>query len=134
MQAWRAVDRAYVDKTFNGQSWFRMREQYLKKEPMTDRDETYAAIRKLLATLEDPFTRFVEPERYAQLRRGAQGSVTGVGLEVGFSQSKGTLGELLVRAAVPKAAGYLCALGLQNATGGRSARASSGWGCATMRK
>lgn len=25
MQAWRAVDRAYVDKTFNGQSWFKVR-------------------------------------------------------------------------------------------------------------
>ena len=24
-QAWRAVDRAYVDKTFNGQSWFKVR-------------------------------------------------------------------------------------------------------------
>lgn len=23
-QAWRAVDRAYVDKSFNGQSWFRV--------------------------------------------------------------------------------------------------------------
>ncbi len=23
-QAWRAVDRAYVDKGFNGQSWFRV--------------------------------------------------------------------------------------------------------------
>ena len=24
LEAWRAVDRAYVDKTFNGQSWFRV--------------------------------------------------------------------------------------------------------------
>ena len=24
LQAWRAVDRAYVDKTFNGQSWFKV--------------------------------------------------------------------------------------------------------------
>lgn len=26
-QAWRAVDRAYYDKSFNGQSWFRVRSQ-----------------------------------------------------------------------------------------------------------
>lgn len=31
LEAWRAVDRAYVDKDFNGQSWFRTREQYLKQ-------------------------------------------------------------------------------------------------------
>jgi len=24
LQAWRAVDKAYVDKQFNGQSWFRV--------------------------------------------------------------------------------------------------------------
>lgn len=24
LEAWRAVDRAYVDKTFNGNSWFRV--------------------------------------------------------------------------------------------------------------
>lgn len=40
LEAWRAVDRAYVDKTFNGQSWFRYRESALRNEPMSTRDET----------------------------------------------------------------------------------------------
>jgi hypothetical protein len=62
------VDRAYVDKTFNGQSWFRYREEALRKEPMNTREQTYAAIRKMLATLEDPFTRFLEPEKFTSLR------------------------------------------------------------------
>jgi hypothetical protein len=73
LDAWRAVDRAYVDKDFNGQAWFRVREQYMKKESLNNRQETYAAIRKLLATLEDPFTRFLEPEKLSALRRGTQG-------------------------------------------------------------
>lgn len=34
LEAWRAVDRAYVDRSFNGQSWFRYRENALKKEAM----------------------------------------------------------------------------------------------------
>lgn len=34
LEAWRAVDRAYVDRSFNGQSWFRYRETALKKETM----------------------------------------------------------------------------------------------------
>lgn len=51
LEAWRAVDRAYVDKTFNGQSWFRYREAAVKKTPMDTREETYAAIRAMLATL-----------------------------------------------------------------------------------
>lgn len=40
LEAWRAVDRAYVDKTFNGQSWFRYRENALRTEPMNTREET----------------------------------------------------------------------------------------------
>lgn len=51
---------------------------------MVERAETYDAIRKALATLDDPFTRLLEPARLAALRRGNAGSVTGVGLEVGF--------------------------------------------------
>ena len=89
-----------MDKGFNGQTWFRVKERYLKEEAMTDREETYAAIRKLLASLDDPFTRFLEPEKYAALRRGASGTVTGVGVEVAFSQNADTLGKLLVRQAL----------------------------------
>lgn len=68
LEAWRTIDRAYVDKTFNGQSWFRYRENALRNEPMNTREETYVAIRKMLATLDDPFTRFLEPEKFKSLR------------------------------------------------------------------
>ncbi|PSS24016.1 Carboxyl-terminal-processing peptidase [Actinidia chinensis var. chinensis] len=68
LEAWRTIDRVYVDKTFNGQSWFRYRENALRNEPMNSREETYKAIRKMLATLDDPFTRFLEPEKFKSLR------------------------------------------------------------------
>jgi carboxyl-terminal processing protease len=64
---------------------------------MRDRHETYAAIQKMVALLDDPFTRFLDPVRYEQLVRGAQGSVIGVGVEVAFSQDNARMGQLLVR-------------------------------------
>ena len=89
-EAWRAVDKAYVDKSFNGgSSWLRRKEVALKKEPMGSRPETYAAIRKLLESLDDPFTRLLEPERYEALLGGASGSVTGVGLEIAYGGPEG---------------------------------------------
>lgn len=84
LEAWKTIDRAYVDKTFNGQSWFRYRETALRSEPMNTREETYMAIRKMLATLDDPFTRFLEPEKFNSLRSGTQGALTGVGLSIGY--------------------------------------------------
>ena len=71
-----------------------LREQYLKTEPMRDRKETYSAINKSIKTLNDPFTRLLEPSRYSALKRGNQGSVIGVGLEVGFGE--GTDSQLVV--------------------------------------
>jgi C-terminal processing protease CtpA/Prc len=50
-----------------------LRETYLKTEAMANRAQTYDAIRKLLAVLDDPFTRFLEPSRLAALRRGTAG-------------------------------------------------------------
>ncbi|XP_028555669.1 carboxyl-terminal-processing peptidase 2, chloroplastic isoform X3 [Dendrobium catenatum] len=84
LEAWRTVDRAYFDKTFNGQSWFRYRENALRNEPMNNREETYMAIKKMLSTLDDPFTRFLEPEKFKVLRSGTQGALTGVGLSIGY--------------------------------------------------
>ncbi|CAN8325016.1 unnamed protein product [Cochlearia groenlandica] len=84
LEAWRTIDRAYIDKTFNGQSWFRYRETALRNEPMNTREETYMAIKKMIATLDDPFTRFLEPGKFKSLRSGTQGAVTGVGLSIGY--------------------------------------------------
>uniref|UniRef100_A0A7N0ZRY9 C-terminal processing peptidase n=1 Tax=Kalanchoe fedtschenkoi TaxID=63787 RepID=A0A7N0ZRY9_KALFE len=84
LEAWRTIDRAYVDKSFNGQSWFRYRENALRNEPMNTREETYRAIKKMIATLDDPFTRFLEPEKFRSLRSGTQGALTGVGLSIGY--------------------------------------------------
>ncbi|XP_057847501.2 carboxyl-terminal-processing peptidase 2, chloroplastic isoform X4 [Cryptomeria japonica] len=52
-----------------------------------NRSPSYAAIRKMLATLNDPFTRFLETEKFNSLRSGTKGALTGVGLEVGFDMT-----------------------------------------------
>ncbi|XP_042050648.1 carboxyl-terminal-processing peptidase 2, chloroplastic-like isoform X1 [Salvia splendens] len=101
LEAWRAVDRAYVDKTFNGQSWFRYRENALRTEPMNTREETYAAIRKMVATLDDPFTRFLEPKKFKSLRSGTRSTVTGVGLSIGYPKKDTSDSGLVVISAAP---------------------------------
>ena len=101
LEAWRGVDRAYVDKKFNNQNWFKVREDALKKQKLTNREETYTAIRALLASLGDPFTRFLAPEQYGALRRSTAGSVTGVGVEVSFASDRGASSPLVVISPAP---------------------------------
>ncbi|KAI5398104.1 carboxyl-terminal-processing peptidase 2, chloroplastic [Lathyrus oleraceus] len=107
LEAWRTIDRAYIDKSFNGQSWFRYRENALRNEPMNNREETYMAIRKMLATLEDPFTRFLEPEKFRSLRSGTKGALTGVGISIGYPTKADTpSGGLVVISASPGGPAY----------------------------
>lgn len=83
LEAWRAVDRAYVDAPKLGSSWRQERDRTLKQARMATRDDTYAAIRSSLATLGDPFTRVVEPKRYEAMRRASrQSTVAGVGVQL----------------------------------------------------
>lgn len=63
---------------------------------MNNRKQTYAAIEKMLITLEDPFTRFLEPAKLLVLKEGTKGVVTGVGMEVAYSSNPQTEPELTV--------------------------------------
>ena len=80
-EVWRLVDRAYVDDTFNHQNWWQVRQKILQ-QPLQDREQTYAAIQKMLASLDDPFTRLLKPDQYRSLQTNTSGELTGVGLQI----------------------------------------------------
>ncbi len=89
-EAWRLVDRAYVDDSFNHQNWWLVRQKALK-QPLNDREQTYTAIQQMLASLEDPFTRLLKPEQYRSLQTNTSGELTGVGLQIALDPDTGTL-------------------------------------------
>ncbi|MBM0740601.1 PDZ domain-containing protein [Phormidium sp. CLA17] len=80
-EAWRLVDRAYVDDTFNHQNWWLVRQKALK-QALPDHDSAYSAIQKMLAGLDDPFTRLLKPDQYRSLQTNTSGELTGVGLQI----------------------------------------------------
>lgn len=80
-EAWRIVNRAYLDDTFNHENWWAIREKAIRKSLQT-REETYTAIQEMLARLDDPFTRFMRPEQYHSLQVNTSGELTGVGLQI----------------------------------------------------
>ena len=84
LQSWRIVNQSYLDETFNHQNWWKLREKYVKK-PLRDREETYAAIEEMLATLDDPFTRLLRPEQYNSLQVNTSGELSGVGLQININ-------------------------------------------------
>lgn len=89
-ESWRIVNRAYLDETFNGQNWWFVREQAIRK-PLKSREETYEAIEEMLAGLDDPFTRLLKPEQYRSLQVSTSGELTGVGLQIAKDPDNGEL-------------------------------------------
>lgn len=80
-EVWRLVNRAYLDETFNHQNWWFVRERFIKRDFET-REETYNAIREMLDSLNDPYTRLLAPEQYRSLQTSTAGELTGVGLQI----------------------------------------------------
>ncbi len=89
-EAWRIVNRSYVDDTFNHQNWRSIRDKVVK-EPLNDREKTYTAIHEMLANLDDPFTRLLKPEQYRSLQVNTSGELTGVGLQIAIEPQTNTL-------------------------------------------
>jgi carboxyl-terminal processing protease len=80
-QAWQIVNRSYVDATFNRQDWQAVRQQLLQKK-YTDKAEAYQAIKTMLNSLGDDYTRFLTPEELKILADTVTGEFVGVGLTV----------------------------------------------------
>lgn len=89
-EAWRIVNRSYVDDTFNHRNWSSIRQQTIKA-PLSDREQTYTAIQEMLANLDDPFTRLLKPEQYRSLQVNTSGELTGVGLQIAIDSQTNTL-------------------------------------------
>mgnify|MGYP006275531579 CR=1 FL=1 len=84
-EAWRTINGAYLDPTFNHQNWYLLREKALKQLNLNRAQDAYQPIRDLLARLDDPFTRFLEPDQYRGLQVSTSGELSGVGLQIGFA-------------------------------------------------
>ncbi|MBD2175495.1 PDZ domain-containing protein [Pseudanabaena sp. FACHB-1998] len=82
---WQIVNRSYFDPEFNNQNWYKVRRQFINRK-FNSREETYAAIKEMLATLDEPFTRFLEPEKFKSMQTSTAGELTGVGLQIAVDE------------------------------------------------
>ncbi|MFM7407218.1 MAG: carboxyl-terminal processing protease CtpA [Cuspidothrix sp.] len=89
-EVWRIVNRSYLDGSFNHQNWLDVRQKALKHY-FPNQESAYATIQDMLKSLDDPFTRFLEPEKYRSLQVNTSGELTGVGLQIAFNPETGIL-------------------------------------------
>ena len=80
-EAWQIVNREYVDGSFNHTDWKATRKSLLEKN-YTSQEKAYEALRQALDQLNDPYTRFLDPEQFKALTSQTSGEMSGVGMQL----------------------------------------------------
>ena len=90
-EVWQIINYQYVDKTFNNIDWSKVRQQYIKNASYKGQEDAYKAIREMLGKLEDPYTRFMNPEEFKNMQIDTSGELTGVGIQISEDKKTGRL-------------------------------------------
>jgi carboxyl-terminal processing protease len=80
-EVWQLIDRNYVDATFNQVDWRAVRQEYLGRA-YSNKEDAYEAIREMVAKLDDPYTRFMDPQEFKNMQIDTSGELTGVGIQL----------------------------------------------------
>ncbi|WP_445164670.1 carboxyl-terminal processing protease CtpC [Phormidium yuhuli] len=84
-EVWQIIDKNYVDATFNQVDWRAVRTEFLDRSYESSED-AYDAIREMLEKLDDPYTRFMDPDEFRSMQIDTSGELTGVGIQLSQDQ------------------------------------------------
>ena len=86
---WKIVNKKFYDPSNNSQDWARWRYRYDHK--LKTAEDAYVAIDTMLASLNDPYTRFLPPKEFSEETQSIKGSLKGIGTQIGLRD-----GELVI--------------------------------------
>lgn len=91
VESWRLVNQSYVaPEKFEGIRWKRLRQKALENSIETS-EQAYNAIETMLLPLNDPYTRLLRPDDYTVMKASNEGSLSGVGLQLGHPPNADTI-------------------------------------------
>lgn len=85
-KVWVLINNKFVDQSNNGQDWLRWRHKYDDK--IKTNEDAYVAIDTMLASLNDPYTRFLDPKEFAEETNSIKGSLKGIGTQIAIRDGK----------------------------------------------
>lgn len=85
-EVWQIINRDYVDGNFNKVDWQQTRRRYLSRD-YASKAEAYRSVKEMLKTLDDPYTRFMDPEQFKSMQIDTSGELTGVGIQLGMDEA-----------------------------------------------
>ncbi len=98
---WRLINTKYVDVSDNNQVWTKWRNKYQNK--LNTPEDAYVAIETMLTSLNDPYTRFLDPKEFAEETSSIKGSLKGIGVQIGLKEGNLVVIEPVVGSPAEKA-------------------------------
>lgn len=86
---WRLINVKFVDQTNNAQDWSKWRHKY--DNHIVTNDDAYVAINTMIASLNDPYTKFLDPKEFAEETSSIKGSLKGIGIQIAVKDGKLTV-------------------------------------------
>ena len=83
---WRLINSKFVDQTNNQQNWAKWRHKY--DNQIRTNEDAYVAINTMVASLNDPYTKFLDPKEFADETSSIKGSLKGIGIQIGVKDGK----------------------------------------------
>ena len=83
---WQTVKNNYYDPSMNHQSWSRWKEHYHGKIK-TDEDAK-VAIDTMLASLDDPYSKYMDKKEYNDQNTSIDSKITGIGVNIASNSGK----------------------------------------------
>ena len=89
---WQIIYRDFLDSDgdFSRSNWIKLRKKFLQKN-YTNSEDAYISIREMLNKLNDPYTRFLDPKQFNEMRIDTSGELTGIGIQIIKDSTSGHL-------------------------------------------
>ncbi|KGG15339.1 Carboxyl-terminal protease [Prochlorococcus sp. MIT 0602] len=71
---------------YNKSDWLKLRRKVLANK-YHDTSQAYETIRGMLSTLDDPYTRFLDPKEFKELQIDTSGELTGIGIQISIDSN-----------------------------------------------
>lgn len=80
LKSWRIIKSKYYDPTMNGQDWTKWNKHYIDR--IKTQEDAYVAINSMLASLDDPYSRFLNQEEYKEQNTSIDAKIVGIGVNI----------------------------------------------------
>jgi len=86
-QVWQIIYRDFLDYSgkYNAEDWIKLRKEILTTNYL-ENDDAYVVIREILLELDDPYTRFLDPKEFNEMRIDTSGELMGVGIQISLDE------------------------------------------------